>query len=95
MAKNIEVVEAFFNGQNSGKTTNLYIENNKLVNYYTALAERVPRGDGSFHFILNETKYSRSTSAIQSMIRKEAQNHSFETVDNKPMGVYRLQKLDA
>lgn len=95
MAKNSDVVKAFFNGQDNVKTANLYIENDKLINYYTVLAERLPREGGEFHFILNETKYSRSTSTIQSVIYKQASGHSFETVDNKPMGVSKLQPLNA
>jgi hypothetical protein len=91
LAKNVDVVEAFFNGQSNVKTTNLYIEDNKLVNYATTLAERVPQESGEYHFIINETKYSRSTSAIQTMIRRCASSHSHKTVDGKPMGTFRLQ----
>jgi len=32
MAKNIDVVQAFMNGEDRPKTKNLRIENNKLVN---------------------------------------------------------------
>ncbi len=61
---NKEFVKKFAQGATTGKYSNLRIDGNKLINYWTVIAERVEGG-----IRLNERKYSRSTSAIQSLIR--------------------------
>lgn len=62
--KNLDVIEAFRDGAREGKTLNLYIDGDNLVNYATVIAKRVDGG-----VILNTQKYSRTTSKIQNMIR--------------------------
>lgn len=63
MAKNIDVINAFVNGDSKPKTTNLKIEGDKLINYGTVIAER--NGD---QLIVNVTKYSVSTTTIQNKL---------------------------
>lgn len=67
MARNIDVVNAFINGESKPKTKNLRIEGDKLFNYNTVIAER----DCNGRILVNVTKYSRSTSTIQNMLMKE------------------------
>lgn len=65
MAKNIDVIHAFIDGEDKPKTANLRIEDNKLINYNTVIAER---NDESNDFIINVTKYSSSTTRIQNAL---------------------------
>ena len=65
--KNQEVISLFVVGAIKGKTKNLKIEGNKLVNYNTVIAVRKPN-----HVLLNSDKYSSTTSKIQNMIRNIA-----------------------
>lgn len=71
---NQEVINRFKNGQ-SGKSSNgnLWIsyDNNRLMNYATCIAQRL--SDGSY--VVNSTKYSVSTSKIQSMVRRTLHNY--------------------
>jgi hypothetical protein len=62
--KNAEVIRKFVQGDTQGKGSNLYINNNNLVNYSTIIARRI---NGKIY--LNNTKYSQTTSRIQNMIR--------------------------
>lgn len=62
--KNLNVIENFIKGNTKGKTANLYIVGNKLLNYNTVIAIRKDS-----KIILNSTKYSQTTSRIQNMIR--------------------------
>ena len=59
MLSNNEVIKRFAN-RKSGSNRNLKSDGNKLINYYTCIAQWV---DGEI--VLNETKYSVSTSKIQ------------------------------
>lgn len=65
--RNVDVIEKFLNKEAKGKVTNLRIESQgrKLINYNTALAQW--NDDGSL--TLNTTKYSSSTSRIQTQIK--------------------------
>ena len=65
--KNQEVINLFVVGAVKGKTKNLKIEGDKLINYYTVIAVR--KHD---HVLLNNNKYSATTSRIQNMIRNIA-----------------------
>ncbi len=65
---NLQVIQAFRDGATRGKSGdgNLYIDGDLLRNYDTTLAQRVNYGN-----IYNATKYSRTTSKIQTMIKRE------------------------
>lgn len=78
----IEFVNGATKGSNSGK--NLRIEGDRLVNYGTCLCQRV--NDSSF--ILNDTKYSSTTSTHQNKLRRMLPR--FEEVTNIPMGTNDL-----
>jgi hypothetical protein len=71
---NQEVINRFKNGQ-SGKSSNgnLWVsaDGTRLFNYYTCIAQRL--SDGSY--VVNSTKYSVSTSKIQSMVRTTLHNY--------------------
>ena len=62
---NLEFIRAFASGKSSGNYSNLHIIGNKLVNYGTTIAERIEGG-----ISLNIRKYSRSTTNIQNLIRR-------------------------
>lgn len=69
MAKNIDVLMAFINGDDNVKTKNLHIKQHdfgtRLYNYDTCIAERTEiNGD----FKVNMTKYSKSTTTIQNKL---------------------------
>lgn len=68
---NQQIINRFFCDPKEMKTNNLRIEKRgngfALVNYYTDIAFYDPERD---HYHFNETKYSVSTSKIQSMIRQ-------------------------
>lgn len=83
--KNIEVVEAFERGirDATSHTGNLYIDENKLVNYNTTIAQW-----DNDRMIINKTKYSVSTSKIQGMIY----GHNAIEVKGVPMNAFDLKK---
>lgn len=64
---NENLIKAFNGGAIKGEsfTGNIYIVGNKLYNYRTIIAVRA-----NGNIFLNSTKYSRTTSKIQSMIRR-------------------------
>lgn len=64
--KNVDLIKRFRNGATSGRCGNLEIDGDNLINYSTVIAKRV--GDG---IILNNRKYSRTTSVIQNTIKNE------------------------
>lgn len=77
--KNIDVIKLFVNGETKGKTKNLKIEGNDLINYSTIIARRTEKG-----FEVNSTRYSVSTSTIQNALKREL-NGNFKEVDGKEM----------
>ena len=69
MAKNVDVLKAFVNGESKPKTKNLRIEGDKLFNYNTCIAERWAKiGGQEYGFVVNVTKYSQSTTTIQNQL---------------------------
>lgn len=104
MAKNIDVIRAFIKGEVGCKTRNLTIKENdgiiQLFNYNTVIAERVESlgydlfniGGEKAPFVVNETKYSTSTSTIQNALKRELQYYSFRylTLDDVEMGAQAL-----
>lgn len=88
--KNIDIVRRFFNGYTRGRAANLYIDNDKLINYNTCLAQRIAGG-----YIVNIDKYSRSTSAIQSKIRCYMPHDCVTFVDNIDYNTHDLSQYVA
>lgn len=93
MAKNIDVIQDFINGDNKPKTKNLRIEDSRLINYNTVIAERSKYGNA---FVVNITKYSTSTSTIQNKLMSELNRRYLEpyivTVNDIKAGEYNLKK---
>lgn len=86
MAKNIDVVKGFVaRFTKVPKTTNLYVENDKLINYYTVIGQYI---DGELY--VNTTKYSQSTSVIQNKLRLEA--YKYTELTGIPHGCQDLSK---
>ena len=87
---NTNIIKSFMNGATCGHTptrditngyhtfngTTLSIEGNYLINYTTIIAER----DGNT-IKLNNYKYSRTTSKIQSEIRRQALSNGLELIE--------------
>lgn len=90
MTKNIDVIKAFVNGESKPHTKNLKIIGDTLVNYNTCLVQRIPQANGGFVFLNNTTKYSVSTSKIQSYIRSYLYGKVVE-VSNVRMGARELE----
>jgi hypothetical protein len=86
---NDKVIERFLNGATYGAshTKNLYIEGNRLVNYYTTIAERVSDG-----VVVNVTKYSVTTSKIQSSLLSKISQKGVQSsvVRGLKIGAYTL-----
>lgn len=76
--KNVDVIRTFINGGRNAKTENLRIIANVLENYSTVLAEFTEYG-----LIVNSTKYSVSTSKIQSALRFELSNAGISYIELK------------
>ena len=74
--KNIDVIKKFIGGEVKGETTNLYIQGDNLINYSTIIAKRTSNGQ----FLLNTTKYSRSTSVIQNALKFELKGNYIEVL---------------
>ena len=75
--KNIEVIKLFVNGEVKGRTKNLFIKGNNLINYSTIIAKRTDKG----LIEVNNTKYSQSTSTIQNALKRELQANSIQYVE--------------
>lgn len=86
--RNIEVIKQFLNkSSGNSDTKNLISDGVRLFNYNTCIAEWTD------DFVLfNVTKYSRSTSRIQSMILGELKKLIYKSVsiDNVPINTQRL-----
>lgn len=85
MAKNIDVIRAFIDGDgysSSSSTKNLrYVAHiRELVNYNTTLA-RYDHGNHGWYIMVNRKKYSRTTSKIQTQLMEELKNKNIELVD--------------
>lgn len=73
---NKQVAEAFANGAEKGKGNNMFIEGNVLYSYghHFPLAVRTSGG-----FLINQDKYSSSTSKHQSYVRRSLSGISATT----------------
>lgn len=74
MTKNIDVIKAFIYGDTL-HTTNLRSTGDKLINYSTCLAQRK---DGKIY--VTDSKFSQTTSKIQSALRKELLGINYKLV---------------
>jgi hypothetical protein len=77
---NYDLIVAFINGSTKGKASNLYIEGDALVNYWTVIARRV---EGVI--VMNSHKYSVTTSKIQNYIRRASGNKRIEINGEYPV----------
>lgn len=88
MAKNEQVLEAFVGKTKAPKTKNLYVENGKLINYYTVI--------GQWHeelgLLINVTRYSQSTTTIRNRLIREAEYFGVKyiAVEEVPKGANDL-----
>ena len=72
--KNLDVIRAFIYGDTL-HTTNLRSTGDKLINYSTCIAQRK---DGKIY--VTDTKFSMSTSKIQSALRRELLGINYQLV---------------
>lgn len=77
--KNIDVIKSFISGEVKGKTKNLFIKGDNLVNYSTIIAKRTNKG----LIEVNNTKYSQSTSTIQNALKRELQANSIQYIEKE------------
>ena len=61
--RNNDLIKNFIYGEKSGKGSNLRIENNQLINYYTCIAYH-----GKNEIVLNNKNYSSTTKRHQNFI---------------------------
>ena len=88
---NKSVINAFICGQSAKSSNgNLHSNGDKLYSYYTVIAERLANGT----IVLNRTKYSVSTSKIQTWLLSSVINSGLphKEVYNVRLGEYNLQK---
>lgn len=83
--KNFDVVKSFING-NKGTGSNLKSNGIELMNYRTVIA----KNEGHF-VILNNTKYSQTTSTIQNMIRRECQKQRITIIETQNLQSYNIK----
>jgi hypothetical protein len=69
------LVYDFINGQKYGFANHVQIAGDMLIHYNTIIAERTEQG-----FLLNVTKYTRTTSKIQNMISSVMKSHNKEVI---------------
>lgn len=72
--KNEYVVKLYVAGEEEGKSNNLRIEGDKLFSYFTCIAQRLIDENGKVSYIVNNTKYSKSTTTIQNMVMNHIPN---------------------
>ena len=85
---NKSVINAFVCGKSAKSSNgNLKSLGNRLVSYYTTIAQRLDNGT----IVLNRTKYSTSTSKIQSWTKRVFDGHrNVVEVTNIPLGTTDL-----
>ena len=84
---NQQVINAFKQGRKGTSSNgNLRSTGDKLINYYTTIAQRLTNGK----VIMNSTKYSVSTSKIQSWTRRTLDTYT--EVTDVPRGTSDLQR---
>lgn len=92
--KNVDVVKHYVAGAEKGKTKNVSItghEGERLMNYFTCLAQRLVDEKGKVSYIINATKYSQSTTDIQNMLLTSIPSNMIDkTVIDIPMGTSKL-----
>lgn len=86
MKANADIIKSFINGV-SASNTNLRTDGDRLVNYYTCIAQRTDNG-----IIYNATKYSSSTSKIQHTLRYMLNGCYIPTTKHVPLGTMNLGK---
>lgn len=91
--KNLDVCKVFVNGSKNGAhSLNMSIshDGSTLYSYNTAIAQKLPNGS----IIVNETKYSVSTSKHQSFLRRAIPSEltTHHTTKHVPIGTYNLIK---
>jgi hypothetical protein len=87
---NQSVINAFVCGKSAKSSNgNLKSFGNRLVSYYTTIAQRLDNGT----IVLNRTKYSVSTSKIQTWTKVAFYGHrNVVEVTNVPLGTTDLQR---
>lgn len=87
---NQSVINAFVCGKSAKSSNgNLKSFGNRLVSYYTTIAQRLDNGT----IVLNCTKYSVSTSKIQTWTKGAFYGHrNVVEVTNVPLGTTDLQR---
>ena len=88
MKSHKNIINDFINGKAYSHNTNLRVGcmGDRIINYSTTLAQRCGK-----KIIFNATKYSVSTSKIQSWLRYAIKDFDLIVVDNVPMGTIDLQ----
>ncbi len=85
---NQSVINAFALGQKAKSSNgNLYSTADKLINYHTCIAQRLPNGT----IVVNSTKYSTSTSKLQNWTRRTIQQ--YKEVVNVPIDTWDLKRF--
>ena len=84
MKSNMQVILDFMSGKTS-RNAHLRTDGFRLVNYSTCICEKTDDG-----YIMNETKYSVTTSKIQSWTRGAIKNKYIPTNRYVPMGTTYL-----
>ncbi len=85
--KNKDIITSFLNGK-SAKTKNVKTDGSTLYSYNTAIATHYPIG-----IIVNNTKYSSSTSRIQSNLKAQIKAYGVNIVNVDNLG-FNLRRND-
>ena len=83
--RNKEVISKFVNFAESAATANVRSTGDKLLSYYTCIAQR---HEGKI--IVNITRYSMTTSKLQSHVRWELSGYDVIEVTGVPRGTCNL-----
>ena len=82
----------FVKGANEGNGSNMRIFNNRLYSYNTCICERFGNERKNYNFIMNETKYSVSTSRHQYYLRYALRNENVIPANSVPRGAESLSR---
>ena len=83
--RNQEVISKFVNFAESAATANVRSTGDKLLSYYTCIAQR---HEGKI--IVNVTRYSMTTSKLQGHVRWELSGYDVTEVTGVPRGTCNL-----
>lgn len=79
-----------------GKASSAYFEGDKIVSYGTVMAQRIRNRSGNVGYLLNDERYSNTTSILQGIIRSSmvSRRKSIHGAGDRPIRFWCVLRSD-